>query len=30
MNIAGQAKQLQELGCELMPEETDWMKLNYE
>lgn len=27
MNIAGQVKQLKELGCELMPEETDWMKL---
>ena len=27
MNIAGRAKQLQELGCELMPEETYWMKL---
>ena len=27
MNIAGQVKQLKELGCELMSEETDWMKL---
>jgi hypothetical protein len=27
MNIVGQVKQLEELGCELMPEETDWMKL---
>ena len=27
MNIAGQVKQLKELGYELMDEETDWMKL---
>jgi hypothetical protein len=27
MNIGAQVKQLKELGCELMPEETDWMKL---
>lgn len=27
MNIAIQASQLKELGCELMDEETDWMKL---
>lgn len=27
MNIGAQVKQLKELGCELMDEETDWMKL---
>jgi hypothetical protein len=27
MNIVTQVKQLKELGCEVMPEETDWMKL---
>jgi len=27
MNIGAKVKQLKELGCELMPEETDWMKL---
>jgi hypothetical protein len=27
MNIAGQVKQLKELGYELMDEQTDWIKL---
>jgi hypothetical protein len=27
MNIAGQVKQLKELGYEIMDEETDWIKL---